>query len=378
MQICKGAVLMGLLFGTSAVLAEEQATGEWKIKGKIRGDNVQTSTVTKLGDADSTTTNTSEIKLVRAQFEFVGKKDKTELKIKVYGDKFGSTSTVNDALKYAFLTYNVNDMLAVSAGKLDARDFSWEWDYSSTDVYLFNRAGSYGIDNVPGAEVKAAFGTNELFVQALQGASSIANPSNPSKRLGATADHSSGGLTSSIQYRGSFVDGMVRPILTYANVRTASSKFTTTDGTSTTSYNYGNGYETHLGAGLKITAAGSTTDVEYDAVTVLKQKDSDTDHATNVTSISLQTRLPAVASITPLLKVVSDSDKKGATGNVGDVARTAFVLGAEYPLMPGIRLHAILINDSNTTKATTSKTNATVIDSKSSANTLNMGLTASL
>jgi hypothetical protein len=377
MQMSKVIVLVGLVVKATTLQAEEATGGDWRIKGKIRADSAQNTTTTKLGDTDTLTSKTSSLKLARAQFELVGKKDQTEVKIKIYGDKFLSPATVNDALKSAFLTYKIDDMFSVSAGKLDARDFSWEWDYSSTDEYLYGRAGSYGIDNVPGVELKTAFGTNALFLQVLQGSSSIST-SNPSTRISADADHSTGGLTSTLQYRGSFVDGMVRPILTYANVRMASSKFTTTSGTTKTSYNYGNGYQTHLGAGIKITAAGSTTDVDYNRVKILKQKNNDLDKETNVTSISLQTRLPAMESVTPLIKICTDTDRKGKTGNLGDVSRSAFVAGAEYAFSPVVRLHAMYSSDMTTTKAYEDTAKTKIADKKVTANTINMGATAAL
>lgn len=361
------AVIAGLVTGSSLVHAQSgDGDVKWKVKGKFRGDALQYSKTSKTGDADSVTSKSSEITLKRAQMEFVGTKGPVDLHIKYYAEA--------NYLKNAFVEYNFSPSCSMSFGKFDVRDMSLEWDYSTTDQYIFSTPASTKpidntISNAPGVELKGLFGDHGLYLQVIQGA----KPAN-------TTFNSTGGLTSTIQYRGSFADKMIRPIATYAMVRTQGNKGTTSGGTA---LNYGNGYQNRFGLGVKFVVAGSTTDVEYDQVKYIKQKDVDTSKDETLGAFVFQTRLPAFSDVTPYLKVVLDTDKKGADQNAGDVARTAVAAGAEYAWDTQVRVHAIYIMDSSkTTKGAFDKTTNTVKvgadDTKETMNAFNFGVTASI
>jgi hypothetical protein len=362
----KHIVILGLICAAPSLQAEESTKANWKIKAKVRGDAVQSSTKTTYGSADSSTANSSEVKLTRAQFEFIGTKGDSELRIKYYGDK--------NELKYGFVSHNFTPMFSMAAGKIDARDFSWEWDYSTTDEYIFSRSGTYGIENVPGIEGKLNLGDHQFYVQALQGATVIAKNKTD-------ISSSSGNLTTSIQYRGDFMDHMIQPLITYANVRTAESKFTITDSNTKAmkSYNYGNGYQTHLGVGVKFLIAGTNSDIEYDMANTMKQKDVDTSKAIATTSIVAQTRLQPISDFTPYVKIISDTEKLDQDNNKGDIARMAYALGTEYALKPSIRVHLIATMENSTTKLVTDPNDSKNIGDKKIAGTgFNMGVTASM
>ncbi|MCX6127313.1 MAG: hypothetical protein NTV34_21540, partial [Proteobacteria bacterium] len=290
--------LLSLSVYCSFAGAEELKNVKWQMKGKLRADSLQSTTKTTVGDSESVSTKSSQIRLARAQFEFVGKSDAAEFRLKYLADK--------NYLRYAFITKNLTDEISVSAGKLDARDFAWEWDYSSTEQYLYGRAGSHGSEGSPGAEVKFSAGDHAIFAQVLQGAKLYTT----GDKIYAIDSDSKGGLTTTLQYRGELLDKLILPIMTYSQLRMAASKFTLKDGTTTTEYNFGNGYQTHVGVGVKIVAAGSTSDLEYNLVKIHKQKDTDTSKEGTVTSIIMQSRLPAIADFTPYLKFVADADKK--------------------------------------------------------------------
>lgn len=350
------AVISGVIVGSA--LSQAQTTDTtWKIKGKVRGDAVQSTTETKEGTAEKETKKSSSVVLKRAQVEFIGTKGPVDLHLKYYFD--------GNYLKNAYVEYNLSPSCSLSFGKVDARDFSMEWDYSTTDNYIFSTIADtskpYHIDNVPGVEAKGVFGDHAVYLQVLQGATLDDTDT--------VKTHSTGGLTTTLQYRGSFADKMVRPIASYAMVRTASSKIIMEDGTA---HNYGNGYQTHMGLGVKLAIAGTTTDLEYDTVKVIKEKDLETSKDENLNSIILQTRLMSFADVTPYIKVIMDTHKKGKDNNIDDMTRTAYALGAEYAWNPNIRVHGIYSMDNKSTKKTTDTS------TKVNKSAINLGLTASI
>ncbi len=358
MSLRRVATIVSGLMACSLAHAEVSGDVAWKIKGKVRGDAIQYTKESKTGDGDKSTMKSSEVKLKRAQLEFIGTKGPVDLHLKYYAE--------SNYVKNAFAEFNLSPSCSISVGKVDSRDFSLEWDYSTTDNYIFSAvadtANPYTIENTPGVEAKGVFGDHALYFQVLQGATI--------KGTNTDKTHSTGGLTTTLQYRGNFADKMIRPIASFAMVRTETTKITMKDGTSR---NYGNGYQNHMGLGVKIAVAGSTTDVEYDTVKVIKEKDVETSKDQNISSIILQSRLMPFADVTPYVKVIVDASKKGADSNVGDMARTAYALGVEYAWNSNTRLHAIYSMDNKTTKGT-----AADGDTKVNLNTLNMGLTASL
>ena len=88
--------------------AADVSDAKWQTKAKLRVDAVQSATTTKDGEKDASTSMSSQIKLNRAQFEFVGKKDSSEFRLKYYADK--------NYLKYALVNYKFSDLVVVSVG----------------------------------------------------------------------------------------------------------------------------------------------------------------------------------------------------------------------------------------------------------------------
>ncbi|MCX6116762.1 MAG: hypothetical protein NT027_04420 [Proteobacteria bacterium] len=334
--------------------SESSSATKWKIKGKARVDAAQSSKSTKVGEGDATIAKSSSVAVKRAQLELIGTKGNDELRLKYYLEK--------NELKYAFIEHKFSKECSLVAGFFDARDLAWEWDYSSTEQYIYANVSKYGIVAQPGVEVKGGIEDQWFYLQVLQGATPA----------GVTFEKSSGGLTTSLQYRGNFMDKMLRPIATYAMVRTANSKGTLTNADkSTTAVNYDKVYQTHMGLGLKVAVAGSTTDIEYATVKNHKLKDDDTSKDKNAASFLIQSRLPEISGAVPYLKAVVDTDKKGADKNEGDLARTAYALGAEYAWDSSIRLHAIFSIDQ--AKTTQAKGDQTVNEQK-----INFGITGSI
>ena len=363
-------ILAGMV-GVSSLVHAQTDDVKWKIKGKVRGDAVQSTIDAKTGDGDKATTKKSETFLRRAQMEFVGTKGAVDLHIKYYAE--------GNYLKNAFVEYNFSPACSMSFGKVDIRDMSMEWDYSTTDQYIYSMLAATKmlnpldvtktidntVSNTPGVEAKGVFGDHAIYLQVLQGT----QPAN-------TTFRSTGGLTSTLQYRGAFADNMVRTIATYSMIRTAGNKGTTSTGTA---LNYGNGYENRWGLGFKFVVAGSTTDIEYDAVKIMKQRDLDSSKDENMNTIVFQTRLPAMADITPYLKATIDSDKKGQDQSAGDVARNAYALGAEYAWAPNVRLHGIYIMEAfKVTKGTANAATSSLDDTKTNLSGFNLGITASI
>lgn len=359
-MIVKNLLVVGVVAGfASAAAAADGEKANWAVSGKIRMDAVQSSTDTTKGTAAKTTAKSSEIKLKRAQFKLSGKQGSDSMEFKIYADKFNSTD-IGDALDTAVISHKFSDMITASFGKMGVLAQSWENDYSSTDQYLYSMISDYAPANANGAQVDLAFGDHNIAIQGVQGVSSYDD----------YTFEAEGGLSTSVQYRGE-INKMIRPLITYTMVKASDSAGTKTEDGVTTSVNMGNGLTTQLGAGVQVDAAGATIDVEYDSVKIHKAKSDTTGKDQNATAMIAQVKYPFGAT-TALVKFASDSLKKGAASDVGDVSKTGMAVGAEHKLDGNCRLHAVYTSENKTTKGAASS------DTKVAKTGFNFGVTASM
>ena len=346
-MIVKNLLVVSVVAGMASAAAAEDAKANWAISGKIRVDSTQSTSETTAASAAATktTAKTSKIALKRAQFSLIGTEGADTMELKYYLNS-------ND-LDTATISHKFSDMVTLTFGHMRLSAQSWENDYSSTDQYVYSGVSSMAPDNANGVQVGLTFGDHSVTVQALQGLSDIGAGSDTTKFA------TGGKLSTSLQYRGE-INKMIRPLVTYTTVNTSSSMGTNSavnaGKTIKTAVNYGNGYQTQLGAGVQIEAAGATVDVEYDMVTALKQKAATTGASTagfkdnKWTSMILQAKYP-VGSSTPFFKFTSDTGKMGADLGAGDTKGTNMALGVEHHLDSHCRLHAAYTMSNSSTKA---------------------------
>jgi hypothetical protein len=367
-MIVKNLLAVGVIATTATVAsAADEAMANWKVGGKIRMDAVQSTTEVKAGDADKTTSKSSELVLNRAQFTLTGDKGGDKMFFKIYAHKTGS-----DMLDTATITHRFADNITVDFGKMGVLAQSWENDYSSTDQYLMSWAGTMAPSNANAVQLNANFGDHNVSVQAAQGIKSV-DSTDATGAVTTTTLNNGGGLTAGLQYKGE-INKMIRPIVTYTSVKTSGTKPSTGG-----DYTYGNGYQTQLGLGVQVETAGLVADLEYDSVkthkmkwvgtgtepTATAKKDSDT------TSIVVQAKY-AIGMTTPFLKITSNATKNGADEGVSDKTGMGLLLGVEHMLDTHCRLHAAYMSDASSTKLAASKT------SKSTMTGFNLGVTASM
>ncbi len=361
-MIVKNLLVVGVMAGLASAAAAEESKANWKISGKIRMDAVQSTTETTAATAAATktTAKSSSVALKRAQFSLVGTEGADTMELKYY-------LNTND-LNTATISHKWSDMITATFGHMGLLAQSWENDYSSTDQYVGSGAGSMAPGEADGAQVGLTFGDHSVTIQALQGLSSIAESDTENTTFG-----NGGALSSAVQYRGE-INKMIRPLVTYTMVKTSSTMGTNSAGDKV---NYGNGYQTQLGAGVQIETAGATVDLEYDSVTANKKKAATTGEDTtgfkdtNWTSIVLQAKYPVGAS-TPFFKYTNDKGLMGATSNVGDTSGSNIALGVEHNLDSHCRVHAVFVKSDSSKKA-----DAT-LSAKTASTAFNLGVTASM
>jgi hypothetical protein len=357
-MIVKNLMAVGMIAAV-ATAASAADGGNWKMGGKIRMDAVQTRTEKKVGNADKTTTNASEIMLKRAQFNLTGNRDGDEMAIKYYAE--------SNTLDTATITHKFADNINVAFGKMSVLAQSWENDYSSTDQYLTSMAGNMAPDNSVGGQLNANFGDHNVSLQVVQGISSFSttstNATTGKETTTMTTFDKNGGLTSALQYRGEF-NKMIRPLATYTMVKTSGTKGS--DGG-----NYGNGYQNQMGLGVQVETSGLVADLEYDSVKQNKLKDNEASKDATYNSMILQAKY-AVGMTTPFLKITSDASKLGADNGIGDDTWMNFAIGAEHKLDANCRLHAVYMSKASTVKLT-SDTNT-----KTNVAGFNLGVTAQM
>lgn len=355
-MIVKNLLVVGVVAGfASAAAAGEEGKANFKVGAAIRMDNEQMVKETKPSIGEKETEKSSKVHLKNAQFSLTGSQGSDTLYVKYYANE--------NYLRTATITHKFMDMLSVTFGKQQLLAQSFETSYDSNDVYLYSIAHDFSKHDQAGAKVTLSFGDHSIALQAVQGDSATEY-----KDGVATNDFAStGGLTTAIQYRGNIMD-MIRPMITYTMVNTAGSKGMSAD--KTTAFNYGNGYQTQMGAGVQIAAAGALVDLEYDTVKLHKQKSSE-EKDKNIQSIIAQVKY-TVGDTTPFVKLTSDSYKKGADQGINDVTRMAFAVGVEHKLDEVCRIHAFYMNDAWKVKTSADS------DTKISETGFNLGVTAKM
>ena len=353
-MIVKNLLVVGVVAGFASAAVAEDAKGSWSVGGRVRVDAEQSTTETTVSDV-KTTSKSSSVSLNRAQFSLTGTREKDSVGIVYYAD--------SNELYSATISHKFSDMVTAHFGRMKLIAQSWENSYDGIDQYMMSWAGMHAPANSDGARVDIAFGDNKVSVQAVEGVSSF------SMNNTTTQFNTSGGLTTGIQYSGE-INKMIKPIVSYTMVRTTSTKGTATEGATTSDVNYGNGYETQLGAGVQVAVAGATVDLEYDSIKMHKQKNAADDKDQDLASIIAQVKYP-VGMTTPFLKLASETWKVGADKNVGDMTHMGLALGVEHALDSNCRLHAVYMNDASTTKGTSK-------DDKMTTAGFNFGVTASM
>lgn len=357
-MIVKNLLVVGVVAGFASAAAAQDSKGSWTVGGKVRVDAKQSTEETKPNGGEKSTEKTSEVSLNRAQFTLTGARDGHGLEITYYAEK--------NELYSATISHKFSDMITAHFGKMRVLAQSVENSYDSIDHYITSLAEVHAPENSVGARFDFAFaGDHSLRVQAVEGVQDV---------LGVTDFKPRGGLTTALQYRGNLNNGMVKPIVTYTQVRTTSTKgyiVNEETGEDQVALNYGNGYQTQLGVGAQMSFSGASVDLEYDSITMHKKKDVDGDKDTTMTAVVAQVKYP-VGATTPFVKVISDTSKEGKDKGEGDEAGMDLALGVEHALDSSCRLHAVYTSQATTTK------NAAGKDDKVTTTGFNFGVTASM
>jgi len=352
-MIVKNLLVVGVVAGFASAAVAEDAKGSWSVGGRVRLDAEQSTTESTVSDV-KTTSKSSSVSLNRAQFSLTGTRDKDSLGIVYYAD--------SNTLYSATISHKFSDMVTAHFGRMKLLAQSWENSYEGIDQHMLSWAGMHAPANSDGARVDLAFGDNKVSVQAVEGVSSF-SMNNTTTQFG-----TSGGLTTGIQYSGE-INKMIKPIVSYTMVRTTSTKGTET-GKTVTPVNYGNGYQTQLGAGVQVAVAGATVDLEYDSIKMHKRKNVTGAKDQDLGSIIAQVKYP-VGMTTPFLKLASETWKKGQDKSEGDMKHMGLTLGVEHALDSSCRLHAFYMSDAKTTTVKSKEDKTTMMG-------FNFGVTASM
>jgi hypothetical protein len=349
-MIVKNLLVVGVVAGFASAAAAQDSKGSWSVGGKVRVDAQQSTTETEFGGVKATS-KSSMVGLNRAQFTLNGARDGHGLALTYHAD--------SNELYTAVINHKFSDMITAHFGKMRVLSQSVENSYEEIDQYLWSWAKMHAPANSTGVRVDLAFAADHaVSIQAVEGVAKIGEGED------ALEFERNGGLTTALQYRGNLSNGMVKPIVTYTQVRTSARKSGTVD--------YSNGYMNQLGLGAQISVANAAVDLEYDSGTMLKDKaDKDAKDAT-MTSIVAQVKYP-VGATTPFLKVTSDTMKMGADKGVGDQTGMNLALGVEHALDASCRLHAVYTSQAGTTEA-----GEGAKDTKMTTTGFNFGITASM
>ena len=349
-MIVKNLLVVGVVAGFASAAVAQDSKGSWTVGGKLRVDAQQSTTEMEL-DGVKATSKSSEVSLNRAQFTLNGSRDGHGLALTYYAD--------SNELYEAVISHKFSDMITANFGKMRVLAQSVENSYDEIDQYLWSWAKMHAPSNSEGVLLDFTFAADHtVSIQAVEGVAMIGEGEEALKF------ERNGGLTTALQYRGNLNNGMVKPIVTYTQVRTSARKSGEVD--------YSNGYMNQLGLGAQMSFSGAAIDLEYDSGTMLKDKaDKDAKDAT-MTSIVAQVKY-AVGATTPFLKVTSDTMKMGADKGVGDQTGMNLALGVEHALDTSCRLHAVYLSQAGTTEA-----GEGAKDTKMTSTGFNFGVTASM
>ena len=354
-MIVKNLLVVGVVAGFASAAVAQDSKGSWTVGGKLRVDAQQSTTEMEL-DGVKATSKDSMVGLNRAQFTLNGSRDGHGLALTY--DAFNSDSGT-DGLFTAVISHKFSDMITAHFGRMRVLSQSVENSYEEIDQYLWSWAHMHAPANSDGVRLDFTFAADHaVSIQAVEGVAMIGEGEDALKF------ERNGGLTTALQYRGNLNNGMVKPIVTYTQVRTSARKSGEVD--------YSNGYMNQLGLGAQMSFSGAAIDLEYDSGTMLKDKaDKDAKDAT-MTSIVAQVKY-AVGATTPFLKVTSDTMKMGADKGVGDQTGMNLALGVEHALDTSCRLHAVYLSQAGTTEA-----GEGAKDTKMTSTGFNFGVTASM
>jgi hypothetical protein len=358
-MIVKNLLVVGVVAGFASAAVAQDSKGSWTVGGRVRVDAHQNTKETKPVSGDKTTEKMSEVSLNRAQFTLNGARDGHGLAITYYAD--------SNELYSATISHKFSDMITAPFGKMKVLALGGENSYEEIDQYIMSMAGDEAPMNATGARFDFGFGDHNVSVQAVEGVRSITI-----EDMGMTKFNPRGGLTTALQYRGE-INKMIKPVVTYTQVRPSSTKgtFAFEDETLPDQpVNLGNGYRTIIGVGAQMAVAGAAIDLEYDSIKNHKQKGSD-GKDNDITSLVAQVKY-AVGASTPFLKISSDAHKFGEDKGEGDVAGMNLAIGVEHALDTSCRLHALYYSKASGTKDDAGK------EEKMTTTGFNFGVTASM
>jgi hypothetical protein len=358
-MIVKNLLVVGVVAGFASAAVAQDSKGSWTVGGRVRVDAHQNTKETKPVSGDKTTEKMSEVSLNRAQFTLNGARDGHGLAITYYAD--------SNELYSATISHKFSDMITAPFGKMKVLALGVENSYDEIDQYIMSMAGDEAPMNATGARFDFGFGDHNVSVQAVEGVRSITI-----EDMGMTKFNPRGGLTTALQYRGE-INKMIKPVVTYTQVRPSSTKgtFAFEDETLPDQpVNLGNGYRTIIGVGAQMAVAGAAIDLEYDSIKNHKQKGSD-GKDNDITSLVAQVKY-AVGASTPFLKISSDAHKFGEDKGEGDVAGMNLAIGVEHALDTSCRLHALYYSKASGTKDDAGK------EEKMTTTGFNFGVTASM
>jgi hypothetical protein len=238
------------------------------------------------------------------------------------------TTNISSFITELWINRAIGDATNLIVGKQKVLTGSMEYWYATPDVYTYSQFNSAVTGRTAAATLSHKIMGQEFKVQLANG--------NEDKRTGYTHAYGETGTTLagaksqskfgySFLYKGSVMDGMIKPILGY-----------TVDPTERAG-----GADTYLAGGAQVNAAGFTVEAEYDLKTL--KKASGTDDKT-VSSIVALVRHNG-ENFQPFVKFIADTKK---TASVKTDARTAFDLGLEMKEVKddSVRYHVVYSSQS--------------------------------
>lgn len=269
----KALVILGTGIFASAT-SQAADSGNVKVTGQIRLDHISSNQTVKQGDI-STKSSEGSFKLNRARLVIEGNADQDiSYRIKFYLDRaqdpdVGSGKAydgINKGLVEAKLVHKITDMFSLEIGRLELNTMSIEAYYNSMDIYSAAEATLRKPGSGNGAAAVGKFADQTLTLQVTN------SPGYDADGKG-TYKTSNNDMTAALQWQGSLVGGMVKPVVSYGNIRRRDCNYVAATATAAAETICSEAYnQSYAGVGTSLIFGGTTIELEWDAIDNPKYK----------------------------------------------------------------------------------------------------------
>ncbi len=320
----KKSIFFGLMLSSVAHAADERVNDRpidrsietAKVKAQVRLDH----TTMERQQAD-TFKSTSGFVLQRARLVFEGSVDKSlSYKFKADFDRAhlepvgaaNANDGVSRLLREGKVMHKVLDGLTLEIGRMEVNTMSVEGYYSSMDSYSASQLLIYRKpDSSNGVAAVADFANQKVTLQVLNSPGYNLAKSTAATKYATENDD----MTATFYYQGKFADGMLLPILSYANI--ARHDFDSDKGLKSGKYN-----QQIFGAGTTLVLGDLTVEAEYDLFknpSYNKYVDSNLKTGqvdASAVIASLRYKIPAINTL-GILKYAKDYETFAETSSLG-------------------------------------------------------------